>query len=248
MKKKTKSTITIFINIFILLWKSSKYYFVGMIVANAIYGLSFSGQMIVWKKIIDAVQAGMIADMILGIITYMIISIIQNAVDQACQYYKINLSNYTNKYITNKILEKTKDISLKQYGNAGIHDKIKKANEESSGRTMNLLYSTGMLIKGFSIFVSTALILIGFSVPVMIICLITSVPMLLLGMKIAIKQYEIYNERFENMRFIEHIKSLLTKFEHIKEIKVYKVTDYFIKYINNSFNKYIAEDQKKICF
>ncbi len=232
MKKKIKSAITIFINIFILLWKSSKFYFIGMIVANVMYGLSFSGQMIVWKKIIDAVQTGIIEDMILGIIIYMIISITQNAVDQACQYYKINLSNHTNKYITNEILEKTKNISLKQYGNAGIHDKIKKANEESSGRTMNLLYSTGMLIKGISIFVSTALILISFSVPVMIICLITSVPMLLLGMKIAIKQYEIYNERFENMRFIEHIKNMLTKFEHIKEIKVYKVTDYFIKYIN----------------
>lgn len=244
MKKKIKSAITIFINIFILLWKSSKLYFIGMIVTNVIIGLLFSGQMIVWKKIIDAVQTGIIADMILGIIIYLVISIIQNAVDQACQYYKINLSNHTNKYITNKILEKTKSISLKQYGSAGIHDKIKKANEESSGRTMNLLYSAGMLIKGISIFVSTALILISFSVPVMIICLITSVPMLLLGMKIAIKQYEIYNERFENMRFIEHIKNMLTKYENIKEIKVYKVTDYFIKHINKSFDKYIAEDKK----
>ena len=231
MKNKTKSAIAIFINIFILLWKSSKFYFIGMIVANVIYGVLLAGQMIVWKKIIDAVQAGIIADMILGIITYMMISIIQNAVDQASQYYKINLSNHTNKYITNKILEKTKNISLMQYGNAKLHDKIKKANEESSGRTMNLLYSTGMLIKGISIFVSTALILISFSVPVMIICLITSIPMLLLGMKIAIKQYEIYNERFENMRFIEHIKNLLTKYENIKEVKVYKVTNYFIKYI-----------------
>lgn len=244
MKNKMKKNMTMFVNVFVLLWNSSRVYFIGMILMNIIIGLLVSGQMIVWKKIIDAVQIGSIVEMVYGIIAYMISSIIQNILEEMCQYYKINLSNYTNKYISNMILEKTKDISLLQYGVAEVHDKIKKANEESSGRTMNLLYSTGILIKGISIFISTAAILISFSVPVMIVCLITSVPMLLLGMKIAVKQYEIYNNRFENIRFIEYIKNLLTKYENIKEVKLYKVTEYFIKYINSTFDKYIEEDKK----
>lgn len=58
MKNKTKNATAMFINVFILLWKSSKFYFIGMIVTNVISGVLLSGQMLVWKKIIDAVQIG----------------------------------------------------------------------------------------------------------------------------------------------------------------------------------------------
>jgi len=204
--------------------------------------------MIIWKNIINTIQkafeTGSTKLALYWLIGFMFLEFFQNIMDEANQYFKNILASCTNKYITKAILEKTKEISMTHYAEASMHDKIKKASEESVGRTMNLLYSTGLLIKGISVFISTAIILVRFNPPTMIICLVTSIPMLLISMKIAIKQFAIYNERFENIRFIEYIKALLTKHENVKEIKIYGVTDFFIEYIDKLYKRYIHEDKK----
>lgn len=248
MIRNIKNMVDVFINVFKLLWKSSRFYFIGMLIVNIFSGLSLSLNMIFWKNIINAIQksleTGVIILALYWLIGYMLLEFFQNIMDEANQYFKNILASCTNKYITKAILEKTKEISLTHYAEASMHDKIKKASEESVGRTMNLLYSTGLLIKGISILFSTAIILVRFNPPIMIICLVTSIPMLLISMKIAIKQFSIYNERFENIRFIEHIKAILTKHENVKEIKVYGVTDFFIEYIDKLYKRYIHEDKK----
>lgn len=255
MIKNFKNMVNVFINVFKLLWKSSKFYFIGMLIVNIFSGLTLSFNMIIWKNIINTIQkafeTGSIKLALYWLIGFMLLEFFQNIMDEANQYFKNILASCTNKYITKAILEKTKEISMTHYAEASMHDKIKKASEESVGRTMNLLYSTGLLIKGISVLISTAIILVRFNPPTMIICLVTSIPMLLISMKIAIKQFAIYNERFENIRFIEHIKAILTKHENVKEIKVYGVTDFFIDYIDNLYKNYIHEDKivrKKFSF
>lgn len=248
MIKNIKNMVDVFINVFKLLWKSSRFYFIGMLIVNIFSGLTLSFNMIIWKNIINTIQkafeTGSIKLALYWLIGFMLLEFFQNILDEANQYFKNILASCTNKYITKAILEKTKEISMTHYAEASMHDKIKKASEESVGRTMNLLYSTGLLIKGISVLISTAIILVRFNPPTMIICLVTSIPMLLISMKIAIKQFSIYNERFENIRFIEHIKAILTKHENVKEIKVYGVTDFFIEYIDKLYKRYIHEDKK----
>lgn len=248
MIKNIKNMVDVFINVFKLLWKSSRFYFIGMLIVNIFSGLTLSLNMIIWKNIINTIQktfeTGSTKLALYWLIGFMFLEFFQNIMDEANQYFKNILASCTNKYITKAILEKTKEISMTHYAEASMHDKIKKASEESVGRTMNLLYSTGLLIKGISVFISTAIILVRFNPPTMIICLVTSIPMLLISMKIAIKQFAIYNERFENIRFIEYIKALLTKHENVKEIKIYGVTDFFIEYIDKLYKRYIHEDKK----
>lgn len=230
-----------------LLWNSSKFYFCGLFFANIFAGCLLSVEMIFWKNIINAVQeafvTGSITIALYWLVAYMFLEVFQRIMEELCQYYKNILSSSTNKYITKLILEKTKDISMEKYDNAALHNKLKKANEESTGRSMNLLYSTGLLIKGLSVLISTAFILIHFNVPIMIICLVINIPTLLIGMRIASKQYEIYDKRFENIRFMDYTKTLLTKHENIKEVKVYGVTEYFINFLDKSYKTYIDEDK-----
>lgn len=231
-----------------LLWNSSKLSFCGLFFANIFSGILLSAEMIFWKNIINAVQeafeTGSIKIALYWLVAYMFLEIFRNVMEELCQYYKIVLSSSTNKYITKLILEKTKNISMEKYDNADIHNKLKKANEESTGRSMNLLYSTGLFIKGLSVSVSTAFILVHFNVSIMIMCLVINIPILLIGMKIASRQYEIYNKRFENIRFMDYTKTLLTKHENIKEVKVYGVTEYFMSFLDTSYKTYIDEDKE----
>lgn len=248
MMKSIKNMINAFGNVFFILWKSSKALLVGMLLVNILSGVLTSLNMIIWKNIIDAVQKAInsgVYDVVLyWLLAFGLLEWFLNVLSEVGQYFKNILASSANKYITQKVLDKTRKIGIVNYSDASIHDKIKKVNEESTMRVMNLLYSTESLIKAISVFVSTVIILIKFNPPIMIITLITSVPMLVISMKIAAKQFEIYNKRFESMRFIDYIKSMLTKHENIKEIKIYGVTDYFISFIDKLYEKYIIEDKK----
>lgn len=248
MMKSIKNMINSFGNVFLILWKSSKTLLVGMLLVNIFSGVLTSFNMIIWKNIIDAVQKAInigVYDVVLyWLLAFGLLEWSLNAISEAGQYLKNILASSANKYITQKVLDKTRKIGMVNYSDASIHDKIKKVNEESTMRVMNLLYSTESLIKAISVFVSTFIILLRFNPPITIIMLITSVPMLVISMKIAAKQFEIYNKRFESMRFIDYIKSMLTKHENIKEIKIYGVTDYFISFIDKLYEKYITEDKK----
>lgn len=248
MMKSIKNMINAFGNVFFILWKSSKALLVGMLLVNILSGVLTSLNMIIWKNIIDAVQKAInsgVYDVVLyWLLAFGLLEWFLNVLSEVGQYFKNILASSANKYITQKVLDKTRKIGIVNYSDASIHDKIKKVNEESTMRVMNLLYSTESLIKAISVFVSTVIILIKFNPPIMIITLITSVPMLVISMKVAAKQFEIYNKRFESMRFIDYIKSMLTKHENIKEIKIYGVTDYFISFIDKLYEKYIIEDKK----
>lgn len=248
MMKSIKNMINAFGNVFFILWKSSRALLIGMLLVNILSGVLTSLNMIIWKNIIDAVQKAInsgVYDVVLyWLLAFGLLEWFLNVLSEVGQYFKNILASSANKYITQKVLDKTRKIGMVNYSDASIHDKIKKVNEESTMRVMNLLYSTESLIKAISVFVSTVIILIKFNPPIMIIALITSVPMLVISMKIAAKQFEIYNKRFESMRFIDYIKSMLTKHENIKEIKIYGVTNYFISYIDKLYEKYIIEDKK----
>lgn len=248
MIKNFKNMVKTFINVFKLLWKSSRYYFIAMLITNIVAGISLSVNMILWKNIIDSVQesiqTGIFINALYWLLAFMILEFFQSIIEEISQYVKNILASSTNKYVTKSILQKTKEIDMVSYADASVHDRIKKANEESAGRTMSLLYSTGQLIKGISVLVSTSIILIRFNPPIMVICLMTSVPMLLISMRVAISWFKVYNQRFESIRFIEYIKLMLTKYENVKEIKIYGVTEFFVTYIDKLYKGYINEDKK----
>ncbi len=84
--------------------------------------------------------------------------------------------------------------------------KFKKINTESNSRSMSILRTLVNLIKSFNTMIGTIIILLQFSPLLIIICFITCVPTLIISMKMAYKQFNIYNNRFENLRYISYLK------------------------------------------
>lgn len=246
--RKTKKSIAIIVGTFKLLYKSAPFYIVAMCIANIFAGVLLSLGIVIWKNIIDSVQesikSGHLDVTILWLAVHFTTIILQDLLTEVCAYYKNILSTCTNKNITQNVLNKISKMELEKYDDVSFYDKLKKVNEESTARTMSLLNSVEMLVKGISVAVSTAVILFRFNPLFMILCIIISIPNLIINMKIAIMQYSVYCERFENKRYIDSIKNLITAHENVKEIKIYNSTPYFVSYILNSYKKYIEEDKK----
>lgn len=246
--QKIKKSITIIIGVFKILYKSAPFYVIAMCIANILAGILLSVGIVIWKNILDSVQestkSGHFDSIIWWLIIHFVVTIAQELLTEICAYYKNILSTHTNKSITQNVLHKISKMELERYDDASFYDKLKKINEESTGRTMSLLNSVEMLIKGVSVAISTAVILFQFNPLFMFFCMVVSIPTLVINMKIATTQYNIYCERFENKRYIDSIKNLITAHENVKEIKLYNVAPYFVSHINNSYKRYIKEDKK----
>ncbi len=246
--QKIKKSIAIIVGTFKLLYKSASFYIIAMCIANIFSGALLSLGIVIWKNIIDSVQesikSGNLDITIIWLAIHFATILLQDLLTEICAYYKNILSTCTNKNITQNVLDKISKMELEKYDDVSFYDKLKKVNEESTARTMSLLNSVEMLVKGVSVAVSTAMILFRFNPLFMILCIIISIPNLIINMKIAIMQYNVYCDRFENKRYIDSIKNLITAHENVKEIKIYNSTPYFVSYILNSYKKYIEEDKK----
>lgn len=234
--------------VFKLLGKSSPSLLLKMIIVSICSGVSIPITLIIWKYLINdmgqAIITHEIHNVLFWFLIYFLIYSLSNVLHRLKEYYQNILSSYLNRYTSELILEKVKGIELKNFDNASIYDKIRKVNEESTGRSMSLLGTVTNFIEGISGLVGTISVLANLSIGVMGLCMLICIPTLIISMKMAVKQYEIYTQRFEDLRFIASLKDMVTTYENIKEIKLYRLNDFFKKYILGQYKKYISEDCK----
>ena len=69
-------------------------------------------------------------------------------------------------------------------------------------------------------------------------------PSLIINIKMSSKLFDIFTKRFERLRFINYLKSIIITYENIKEVKVNRLNSYFKTMIINDFNTFLNEDKK----
>lgn len=232
--------------VFCLLWKSSPGLLVKMIIVSICSGGIVPVTLVIWKYLINdmgtSITTHEINNVIFWFLLYFVVYSLANVLLRIKEYYQNILASYLNKYTSGIILDKVKQIELKNFDDASIYDKIRKVNEESTGRSMSLLSTITSFIESLSGLIGTISVLASLSVGVMFLCMLVCIPTLVISMKMAVKQYEIYSNRFENLRFIASLKDMVTTYENIKEMKLYRLNDFFKQYILGRYKEYIAED------
>lgn len=70
------------------------------------------------------------------------------------------------------------------------------------------------------------------------------IPIFYVSISIALRQYNIYSERVQNVRLADYLKEISLKYENIKELKIYNAIIFLKNKIVCIYEKYIAEDKK----
>jgi ABC-type multidrug transport system fused ATPase/permease subunit len=240
--------IKIIIKVLKLLFRSSKLYTSLILIVNIFIGIIVPINVVIWKNFINSAVDG-IADKswqsaVFWIVIYSLIYIIDNILSKLNEFIENILASKVNIFTTKLILDRLVDIPMEFFDNSENHDKIQKINTESNSRSMSILRTLVNLIKSFNTMIGTIIILLQFSPLLIIICFITCVPTLIISMKMAYKQFNIYNTRFENLRYISYLKNMMTMYENIKEMKVNNSIPFFSKRIDKQYNEYLKEDMK----
>jgi ABC-type multidrug transport system fused ATPase/permease subunit len=253
-KHKIQITITLLVNIrktVILIWDSSKKYTLLNIVLNIILGIIPVVQIYIGKIIVDNVINAIqlqgnnesIRKVVYWILAEFVLAFLSEILTKYSAYIQKVLGDLLIKNITTHILNKAVQLDVSFYEDSAYYDQLKKAQQEAGFRpmqTFNHLFSNVKNIVSFSGLIG---LLMAFHPLIIVIILICVVPVAFVEIHYSKKMYNIYNFRIPEVRKREYYKWLLVDRMTCKEIKQFRLGDYFLNLFHHFYNKHIAQDK-----
>ncbi|MEN8906498.1 MAG: ABC transporter ATP-binding protein, partial [Clostridiales bacterium] len=163
----------------------------------------------------------------------------------AIQSYSQNLFQTTLSYKLNvMIMKKTIGLTLSDFENADVYDKIQRAQDEIGYRPFQL-YSSILSIIGSTItLISTAFILIVWKWWIFVLLLIVPIISTIYSTKIGKRQFKIEWRRAPRYRKAWYYSFLMSRDINYKEIKLYGLGNYLLEKYNKIFERYLKVDKK----
>ena len=112
---------------------------------------------------------------------------------------------------------------MQEYDNSDLYNKIHLALEETPGRCLTLLTTLFSTIRLITQLVGITFLIANYNVLILLVCIVTSVPMLRLSNRIGKFWYTVVAERAEGLRKCNRLKELLVEYNNIKEIKLFDI-------------------------
>ncbi|RDU23854.1 ABC transporter ATP-binding protein [Anaerosacchariphilus polymeriproducens] len=239
-----------FQNAIVLLWKSSKSYFIFTFLLSVLSSIPEVVNLIVWKKILDTIYIFLTKNeidyklIILYILFHFILKMSSNVLERVNEYIKNIYSLKVEKYITNETINAIELMELADLENSEMHNTIEKANMEASEKIMGLLSKSVEALQNITTFIGMSSILLSFSIKLYLIIFLSVIPMAWYSQKYFNKIFEIYDKRIEKIRYRDELKSMISRSEVFKEIKLFHSMSYLKKKINVILDEIIEEDKK----
>lgn len=232
-----------------VLWKTSRLFFVCTFLLSVCSAVPGICSMIVWKRVLDHIAVYIMsgeADWI-NVLPYLLadfaLKIITDITARLSSYIQIIYSRKVEKYVTNETLDAIGWMELKEIEDADMHNVIQKASDESSERMMGLLSNLVDLVNNFTTFAGMSGILLLFNVKIYILIFISILPMAFYSTKYFNRLYDVYNGRVEKIRFSRELKSMVSRSEVFKEIKIFHNLAYIKKKLNEMMDEMIQQDR-----
>ncbi|WXR62603.1 ABC transporter ATP-binding protein [Peptostreptococcaceae bacterium AGR-M142] len=230
-----------------IVYKSSGIITVVLLIVTILYGLIVPATLYANKNLIDSVaislKDGNLKRCLFWIFILASCYILNNLFEQTTSYLQEFQTKYIGRYLDELILNKLKNIDLVNFDDSVIYNHIEQINQNSLSNIESILSTITNILKIIVSIISVALIIFKFNPYVLLICVCSTVPMVIVNLKILIKEYDIYINRLEKLRFIDYLKNLFYKYDSLKEIKIFNIGNYIIDLILKTNDKHIKEDK-----
>lgn len=233
-----------------ILWKSSKKFFVLTFAISIFSVIPSVLNLVVWKKILD-----LIYDFLMGksvnyyfvmicILMHFFLSLLSDVLSKYSFYIQSIYTLLVQQFITNETINAVMCMDLMDLENSEIHNIVDKANGQSCERMMALLGKLVEFTKNVATFIGMSSILISFNFILYIIIFASVVPIALYNRKYYSKIYEMYDNRYEKLRYSNELKQIISKSEFFKELKLFNSISYLQEKINMILDEMVSEERK----
>lgn len=181
---------------------------------------------------------------IIPLMVYIFINFVASLLSEYLNYLQSKFKMDLNFEGQVKVLNKTKELTMKDFENPNIYDKLERVDERSFDILFNSYMYFFSLIKQLVTIGTSIMILISWKTwvifPLIGISVASSVYMTIIGEK----QYNINRARAPYSRKVWYYRYLLTTDSTYKEVKLYRLQDYFINLYKDLSKTFIKQDKK----
>ncbi|MNO20084.1 Lipid A export ATP-binding/permease protein MsbA [compost metagenome] len=220
----------------------------GLLLSNIVLGVIVSVNLYVWKNFIDAstnaIRNGNYKDPVFWLVVLFFITMFNEFLNRLCSYYQRMEIEYLNKYISDIVMKKTIELDMSHFDNAQIYDMIEKVNKESASRCSSILTMLINLIRSTTSLIGLVTIIVTLNPLIALICFCSTLPMFFVSISISMEQYNIFLSRLQKLRFVGNIRYISTKYENIKELKIYRAIPLLRNIMLDTYNQNLKDDTR----
>ncbi len=254
LKQRWEEFVSAYSNIpkaFGLVWASSKWMTVVMVILTLGFALLPPAQAWIGKLIVDQVVAliNINSDPMAGLQTMLPLLglefglIVLGAVgSQGRTLAEHVLNSKLNLHINSQIIRKALDLDLVYFEQAEFYDKLQNARREADWRALRIVTGSFGLIQSTITLISFAVLLIRFSPWLTLILFGATLPSFLAQERFARMSFRMLSWRAPERRKMSYYEHLLTVDSYVKEIKLFGVGDNLLNRYNTMFWKFFNED------
>ena len=179
-------------------------------------------------------------EVITGILTFFIASIIATIVRGVSSYNMYKLSNQLTYGINYMLMKKCGDLSLEKFEQSETYNSINRLEQEISVKPYQTLQSLLSMVSNMISYVSALILLATWNIWIDILLFLISLAMLFGEVYIGNKEFHIRYARSEQERKAWYYSYLMTHDTSFKEIKIFGLNNFFLnkyKQLGNLFIK-----------
>ncbi|WP_447527992.1 ABC transporter ATP-binding protein [Vreelandella sp. TE19] len=141
------------------------------------------------------------------------------------------------------ILEKAGTLSLGQFEDSELYDKLTRARREASTRPLALVTKTFGFIQNAISLGSFSVLLIQFSPWALLILAVGAVPVFISEAKFSGDAFRLFRRRSPQTRMQSYLETVLAREDSIKEVKLFGLEPLFLRRYRAIFDGLFAEDR-----
>lgn len=254
LKQRWEEFVSAYSNIpkaFGLVWASSKWMTVVMVILTLGFALLPPAQAWIGKLIVDQV-VGLIntnSDPMVGLQAMLPLLGLEFGLialgaigGQGRTLAEHVLNSKLNLHINSQIIRKALDLDLVYFEQAEFYDKLQNARREADWRALRIVTGSFGLIQSTITLISFAVLLIRFSPWLTLILFGATLPSFLAQERFARMSFRMLSWRAPERRKMSYYEHLLTVDSYVKEIKLFGVGDNLLNRYNTMFWKFFNED------
>jgi ATP-binding cassette subfamily B protein len=145
--------------------------------------------------------------------------------------------------VNEMILEKALTLSLTDFENPELYDRITRARREASARPLSLVRRAFGLAQNAISLVMYAGLLLHFSVWTVVVLTLAAVPVFVAETRFSADAFRLFRWRVPEARKQTYLETLLAREDHAKEVKLFGLGPLFLQRYRDIFQSLFGEDR-----
>lgn len=249
-----QQTFHYFLRALQFVWKASKYWTIVKLVLLIVQSLLPLVSLYLMKLIIDQVSEALQAEqatdfnhIMWPIIAWGAVNLITVGLTTISKYINENQGLLVSNYMADIIHQKSAELELAYYENPAYLNTLHRAQLQARFRPNQILTSLTSLVQNGISLTAIAGLLIYLHWATAVVLIVTALPALIVKMKFSNKRYHWDRNRTQFKRKSFYLSSLLTMAEYAKEIRLFRLGNYFKEKFSDIEGR-LFQENKKIAF